>query len=99
MLERNLGVAIHCLYSGGIATPQRLVYDFAATFPDSQPIVEMGDGDGTVNLRSLEACGRWRHVQRAHPVNLTYYDDVLHNKLLHHHQMITDVLRVARRIQ
>lgn len=28
-------------------------------FPDKQPTVTYGDGDGIVNKRSLEACNKW----------------------------------------
>jgi len=99
MLDRELGVPIYCFYSGGVPTPERLVYDSVSTFPDSEPRVEMGEGDGTVNLRSLEACQRWKDVQQRHPVNVTYYDGVEHHELLHHHELISDILHIAQRTQ
>ena len=38
-----------------------LVYKKAASnWMDTQPILVNGDGDGTVNLRSLMACDRWQ---------------------------------------
>jgi len=100
MLDRDLGVPIHCFYSGGVPTPERLVYDSVSTFPDSEPRVEMGAGDGTVNLRSLEACRRWKwkYVQQRHPVNVTYYPGIGHNELLHSHDLINDILRIAERV-
>jgi hypothetical protein len=34
------------------------------SFPDATPVLEKGDGDGTVNLRSLEYCTRWQGQQK-----------------------------------
>ena len=97
-LDRDLGVPIHCFYSGGLPTPEQLVYSSVSGFPDSEPRIEMGDGDGTVNLRSLEACGGWGNVESLqHPVTIKYYDGVGHNEILHHQAVIDDLLRIARR--
>jgi len=43
-----------CVYSLGVDTPAGLVY--GAGFPDEQPEIIMGDGDGTVNTESLQDC-------------------------------------------
>ena len=99
LLDQDLGVPIYCFYSGGFPTPERLVYDSTSMFPDSEPRIEMGEGDGTVNLRSLEACRRWTYVQRQHPVNVTYYADIEHQNVLHHPALVRDILRVAERMQ
>ena len=93
LLDRDLGVAIYCFYSGGVPTPERLIYDSMSMFPDSEVRKVMGQGDGTVNLRSLEACGRWKHVQQQHPVNVKYYPDMEHNELLDKPQIVRDILR------
>jgi lysophospholipase-3 len=46
------GVKINNIYSTGVDTPIGLVYDNG--FPDEQPVKRiMGDGDGTVTLKSL----------------------------------------------
>ena len=95
LLGRDLGVTIYCFYSAGIPTPERLIYDSIAAFPDSKPRLEMGEGDGTVNLRSLEACQLWKKVQPQHQINVKYYPDVEHKELLHHPALIEDVLRLA----
>lgn len=95
LLGRDLGVPIYCFYSAGIPTPERLIYDTIAAFPDSKPRLEMGEGDGTVNLRSLEACQLWKKVELQHPLNVKYYPDVEHKELLHHPALIQDVLRIA----
>ncbi|KAI1904536.1 hypothetical protein AGOR_G00006650 [Albula goreensis] len=60
------GVTLHCLYGSGVPTPESFQY---STFPDSDPVVEFGDGDGTVNLLSATACRRWAG-QQPHPVHV-----------------------------
>ena len=95
-LERGMGVPVHCFYSGGTETPERLVYDSMSAFPDSEPRREMGDGDGTVNRRSLEACRHWKHVQPQHPVYEKYHPGIGHRELLHQPRLIDDILDVAR---
>ena len=51
------GVQMHCIHGSKVPTSEVLTYD--DDFPDSSPAIETGDGDGTVNARSLEACKRW----------------------------------------
>ncbi|XP_049868362.1 phospholipase A2 group XV-like [Pectinophora gossypiella] len=53
------GVELHCLYGYNISTVERLVYK-PGTWLDGYPALQAGDGDGTVNLRSLRACELWR---------------------------------------
>ena len=96
-LDRDPGVSVYCFHGGGVDTPERLVYDSASAFPDSDPRIETGDGDGTVNMRSLEACARWKTVQSTHAVTVKYYEGVAHNEILHRDDVIDDVLRIAQR--
>lgn len=60
------GVPVHCLYGSGIPTPQGYNY---TKFPDGDPTVINGDGDGTVNLLSATQCKRWIGQQKQ-PVNM-----------------------------
>ena len=43
----------------------RLVYK-PGKFPDGYPDFVLGDGDGTVNKRSLEACTLWKQKQKVY---------------------------------
>lgn len=60
------GVPVHCLYGTGIATAQAYRY---STFPDAEPEVVNGEGDGTVNMLSAVQCKRWIAEQKQ-PVHL-----------------------------
>jgi len=51
------GVDVVCMYSLGVATPDRYEYDEAGF--DKHPQTANGDGDGTVNALSLRLCERW----------------------------------------
>lgn len=61
------GVAVHCLYGTGVPTPE--AFRYSDKFPDVEPTVVYGDGDGTVNLQSAKQCGRWVGKQKQ-PVTL-----------------------------
>lgn len=61
------GVAVHCLYGSGIPTSE--AFQYTSKFPDVDPTVVMGDGDGTVNLLSATQCKRWVGQQKQ-PVTL-----------------------------
>nr|CDJ86003.1 Lecithin:cholesterol acyltransferase domain containing protein [Haemonchus contortus] len=52
------GVKLHCIYGTGIATAEQFTWP-KGYFPDYQPYVMYGDGDGTVNRRSAEVCLGW----------------------------------------
>lgn len=56
------GVAVHCLYGTGI--PTSAAFQYSDKFPDVEPTVVYGDGDGTVNLRSAVQCKRWIGQQK-----------------------------------
>ncbi|KAG7201541.1 hypothetical protein KM043_004292 [Ampulex compressa] len=56
-------VEVHCLYGKGVDTVERLYYKPGTTI-DGYPQLIPGDGDGTVNLRSLEGCLHWQNKQK-----------------------------------
>lgn len=57
------GVEVHCLYGNGLDTVERLYYKPGTSIEGSPQLVP-GDGDGTVNLRSLQGCKYWRGKQK-----------------------------------
>ncbi|XP_010353357.1 group XV phospholipase A2 isoform X1 [Rhinopithecus roxellana] len=54
------GVQLHCLYGTGVPTPDSFYYE---SFPDRDPKICFGDGDGTVNLKSALQCQAWQSRQ------------------------------------
>ncbi|XP_043467328.1 phospholipase A2 group XV-like isoform X1 [Leptopilina heterotoma] len=55
-------VKLHCLHGVKVGTVERLYYK-PGTSIDGYPELINGDGDGTVNLRSLNACLLWQKKQ------------------------------------
>ncbi|XP_053305552.1 phospholipase A2 group XV isoform X1 [Spea bombifrons] len=55
------GVEVHCLYGTGVDTPDSFLYD---SFPDKDPNIIYGPGDGTVNIESALQCMRWKNRQK-----------------------------------
>ncbi|XP_066927117.1 lysosomal phospholipase A and acyltransferase-like [Clytia hemisphaerica] len=51
------GIKVYCVHGTDVPTSEVLTY--GDNFPDATPTITTGDGDGTVNHRSLEACKRW----------------------------------------
>merc|ERR1712176_165613 len=58
-------VEVYCVHGSEVMTMEKLIYD-NGIFPGVVPTEVWGDGDGTVNTRSLEACKKWRTEQRDH---------------------------------
>uniref|UniRef100_T1H921 Uncharacterized protein n=1 Tax=Rhodnius prolixus TaxID=13249 RepID=T1H921_RHOPR len=56
------GVELHCLHGYGLQTVEKLYYK-QGNFPEN-PYFQYGDGDGTVNRRSLASCLWWRDKQK-----------------------------------
>ena len=73
-------VTVHCFYGTGVATPESFTFT-GNQFPDSEPAVTKGDGDGTVNLRSLKGCERWVGRQQGTVVS-RQFPSVNHDNLL-----------------
>ena len=54
-------VPVYCFYGTNVLTPESFVYN--SSFPDVEPEIVFGDGDGTVNLLSSEVCLKWAQEQ------------------------------------
>jgi len=75
------GVEVFCLHGVGVDTTEGLVYG-AGEFPGYDPgTILKGDGDGTVNYRSLIGCTRWAD-QQSQPVHHKELKDVDHLGIL-----------------
>ncbi|XP_028043903.1 group XV phospholipase A2-like [Bombyx mandarina] len=93
------GVELHCVYGYNVATVERLVYK-AGTWLDGHPALDTGDGDGTVNLRSLGACEHWRKrrgrttLNGGKPVKSLPLSNAEHLKILHDKRVIDYITTV-----
>ncbi|VVC25828.1 Lecithin:cholesterol/phospholipid:diacylglycerol acyltransferase,Alpha/Beta hydrolase fold [Cinara cedri] len=56
-------VEVHCLHGVTVQTVEKMIYG-PNQFPYKYPKLVYGNGDGTVNLRSLEGCNYWRSMQK-----------------------------------
>uniref|UniRef100_A0A7E4V9W5 Group XV phospholipase A2 n=1 Tax=Panagrellus redivivus TaxID=6233 RepID=A0A7E4V9W5_PANRE len=52
------GIPVHCIYGTDVQTPETFTWA-KGYFPDYQPTTVYGDGDGTVNIKSLRVCNEW----------------------------------------
>ena len=56
-----LDLRVYCLYGYGMDTDEGYLYNvdhFNASAPPAPTRTQQGDGDGTVNLASLQACSK-----------------------------------------
>ncbi|XP_019876595.2 phospholipase A2 group XV isoform X2 [Aethina tumida] len=74
------GVEVHCLYGVNVNTVEKLHYK-PGTWLDGYPTLIYGDGDGTVNRRSLEGCLHWRSLQKQ-KIHVIPFEKVDHLQIL-----------------
>lgn len=74
------GVEMHCLYGVNVSTVEKLYYK-PGTWLDGYPTLIYGDGDGTVNRRSLEGCQHWQSLQKQ-PIIMKQLPKVDHLQIL-----------------
>ena len=69
-------VTTYCFYGANVSTPLQFIYG-PGEFPDTEPKIVNGSGDGTVNIESLLACERWQQ-QQPYPVFLQGFSGIEH---------------------
>ncbi|KAJ0182152.1 hypothetical protein K1T71_002874 [Dendrolimus kikuchii] len=95
------GVELHCVYGYNISTVERLVYK-PGTWLDGNLTLATGDGDGTVNLRSLNACEVWRKkrifqtLNQNKPLKSVPLPNAEHLKILHDQRVIDYITLVMK---
>ena len=91
LLPPNL--TTHCYYGNKVDTPLTFVYG-KGDFPDVDPKIINGNGDGTVNNNSLLACERWK-TQQTYSVTLKAFDNVEHVDMVKNSDVIAAVEAIA----
>lgn len=91
---RHPGVDVHCIHGVGIETMEHLEYK-SEKFPDHNPKITFGDGDSTVNSRSLAGCLRWKEEpgRNFQYLNLTGVD---HMSVMTDARILKHLLDLAR---
>lgn len=84
------GVPTHCLYGTRIPTSE--AFKYTNKFPDEEPTVVDGDGDGTVNLISAMQCGRWA----GHQPQPVFMQELPHNEHVGMLQNLTTVTYIKK---
>ena len=87
-------VEVFCIYSHGLDTVEKLGY---YQFPDSSLVKIYGDGDNTVNLKSLEACKSWRDKQKQ-PVHTKSFYRLDHLGILYNDQVVKHVQNTVKKL-
>lgn len=88
--SRPPNVVVHCLYGYGLPTAGGYLYGKGA-WPDQPPKRFDGDGDRTVNIRSLRGCLNWKNKQKQG----VYHKDfkgISHQKILSH-SVVADYIK------
>jgi len=88
------GVRVHCIYGVNVSTSKAFQYSYWFPFPDNKPYAIVGDGDGTVNIRSLEGWTRWVGKQ-PHSVSATPRPHVNHLAILDDAETVKQIVNFA----
>ena len=83
---------VHCFHGYGLDTVKKLHFK-KGVFPNGSPQVINGDGDGTVNIRSLEYCQYWKGRQKQ---DVTYqkFNKVEHMQTVSNENVVTQVIQI-----
>lgn len=87
------GVEIHCLYGVGVDTTNVLVYDKTTWHEGYPQSLKKDYGDGTVNLRSLLGCRKFKKQQKQLVREKTFLN-VEHMKILQNEGVIGEIKRI-----
>lgn len=89
-------VTTYCIYGYGVPTDHILTYS-KRDFSD-EPQVGRVDGDGTVVLRSLEACRHWSREQQVAPVTVRAFYGMMHTLVLHDRRGFSAVMDAIKEL-
>ena len=87
-------VEFYCWHGINVPTTEKLIY---YKFPTSTPSVKKGDGDGTVNLRSMKACLKWR-TQQTKPVHYRTFKHIDHGNMIKADEPVSGVANLISEI-
>lgn len=84
-------VTHYCFYGTDVPTIAQITYD---SFPDQLPSkLSYGNGDGTVNARSLESCRLWKDKQVL-PVVMKSFSKVTHEEMVTDKNVLAEIKKL-----
>ena len=86
-------VEMHCLYGRNVSTEETYFYSNQTMFAVSDAQIVYGDGDGTVNLRSLLGFKRWISMQPQKIFSKEFFG-VSHGAILFYPPVINYILNL-----
>jgi len=87
------GVKMRCLYSTGVDTPSSFHYPDGL---EASPVIQNGDGDGTVTFQSLKLCERWAADGSSKPFSSKLFHGLSHLDMIKDPQVIAEVMCAAQ---
>ncbi|XP_055386604.1 phospholipase A2 group XV-like [Condylostylus longicornis] len=87
-------VELHCIYSTGLPTVEGLIYK-TNDIANEVPKLIYGDGDGTVNSRSLQSCNQWKALQKPE-IKSIEVSNAEHMKILADERVIKTIQDIMR---
>jgi len=97
MMAQNLtkfqppGVTTYCVY--GIKVPTPVSASFNGSSFDTAPLVQNGDGDGTVELTGLEICERWKDKQ-SQPMHTFTVPGMIHGGSVQNKEVLAYFIKI-----
>ncbi|XP_058802629.1 phospholipase A2 group XV-like [Phymastichus coffea] len=88
------GVEHHCLHGILVDTVEKLLYKRGVSI-DGNPQLILGDGDGTVNIRSLAGCTHWNDKQKQKIYHQTF-SKVDHMQILSDNNVLNYIKNVLK---
>jgi len=86
-------VEVHTIYGYNVSTVEKLVYTKEEDYPFKPTFLE-GDGDGTVNLRSLELYKRWYNQQKQ-KIYVQRFSGADHTKIVNNPKLVDYLKRLV----
>lgn len=90
------GTEVHCIHGSQIDTMEHLDYKMN-DFPDHAPGIRNGNGDSTVNIRSLSACKKWGQLEHKWPFVYRNYPHVDHMGVMSDPRILKHLLALSNR--
>lgn len=81
-------VLVDCLHGNNLPTQEQILFDKQSEYPDGEYTTIYGNGDGTVNLESLDVCGQWKLMQ-PNLIKHIVIPNVSHTGIMSHKDTLT----------